>query len=182
MHLSQRRCFLHLHRLWDTPLAWWAAIGMKGECQPRKVSRRPVSAVEKQLHSHHSLEEAHVVTVHMLSAFFSQWEGGQLMIFFNSLSKSINTLPRLDSSTQARYQWASPKDFIVRRQFLASFYFTSLSIYIWLNLFVFYIHKWLKTLAIRHRRWISRKTWCEDNGDMRDRRTGDALLIGNKEL
>lgn len=98
-HQSQRRCFLYLLRLWEHPLVWWAAIGMKGGPQPRKVSRRPVLALQKQLHSCHSLEEANMASVHMLSAFLSLWEGGQLMTFFSSLSKSINTLLHLDSST-----------------------------------------------------------------------------------
>lgn len=49
IHRRQRRCFLHLLRLWEYPFTWWAAIGKKGEPQPRRVLRRSIVALQKQL-------------------------------------------------------------------------------------------------------------------------------------
>lgn len=49
---------------------------------PGKFWEGPVVALQrKQLHSYHSLEETKRASVHVLSVFFSQWEGGKLTIF-----------------------------------------------------------------------------------------------------
>lgn len=71
---SQTKMFLALAQNLRVPAGLVGSKWKKGRSPAKEGLRSPILALQKQLHLYHLLEEA---SVHVLSAFFSQWEGGR---------------------------------------------------------------------------------------------------------